>query len=189
MTRYYLRHGWGTQISGDGEDEFAEVGGGFHFSEGFAGFGPRAAFEDGAQLCGGDCFVHVFEVLPRADVDSLDVDLLVQDHGERDWLGGAREHADLCDDAAHLYSAQGTRKRADAAHFDDEIHAFSVCLFHDPAVPLRGFAIVETLVETEGTGALKLGVAGGNAKGTHALDPGELQGEDGDAAGALDGDG
>jgi hypothetical protein len=72
-----LRHGWGIQISGDGEHQFAEVGGGFQAAEGFAGFGPGAAFEDGVQLCGGDCIVHFFEVVAGADVDSLDADLLV----------------------------------------------------------------------------------------------------------------
>ncbi len=44
-----LRHGWGTQISGDVEDQLAEVGGGFHFAEGSSGFFPVAGLEDGAE--------------------------------------------------------------------------------------------------------------------------------------------
>ena len=112
-----------------------------------------------AQFCGCDCLVHLFEVVARADVDSLDANLLVKDERDGNGIGGAGEHADLRDDAAHADGAQRARKRADAADFDDEIDAFAVGLFKDPAVPLGGFSVVEAGVEAEGTCALELGFA------------------------------
>ncbi len=88
---------------------------------------------------------------------------------------GTGENADLRDDSAHFDGADRARQSADAADFDDEVDTLAIGLFEDPAIPFGGFAVVEALIEAEGAGALKLGVAGGDAEDAVALEFGELQ--------------
>src|SRR5579859_6572286 len=85
----------------------------------------------------GDRLVHFFELLPRADIDSADVCLLVQDHRNRNGLRRPAQHADLRDHAAHFHRAQRTRQRAHTTYLDYKIRALAIGLLNYPPVPLR----------------------------------------------------
>ncbi len=196
MKRVYLEWNytivcWVSAISGgallviDANADFSEVAAGGDVFEGLAGFGEGEDFvDDGPKFVLLDRAVHFLESLAGADEDALNADVLHEDECEVEgslWTG---EDADEANVATHFAGTDGLIEGAYAADFDDVVCAHPSGLLLDFFGPLFVFAVVNTVGCAKFGGALEFFVAAGGDDDLCAGELGELEREDGHAAGA-----
>ena len=139
---------WRISRSIHPDHQLAEVAGLFHLAENFLCLGPRKPFENGPQRGQRNGFFHLLEVATRANVDSANVHLLVQKHGQRERLCRPGQHADLSNRAAHAHRTQLARYGSHSTDFDNEIRPFATGLFEHPSIPFGVLAVVQPGMES-----------------------------------------
>ena len=162
--------------------------------EGGAGVGEREdAVDDGLEVVGSDGGVHAGEHGSAADVDTVEVNGFGEDGADVDSRAcvgaGAGEHADDVDVAGGANCRERFGDGALAADFDDMVDAEVVGEVFRGLVPVGVGFVVDDVRGAEAAGAFELLVGRAGEDDGGAVHAGDLQGEEGDTAGALDEDG
>ena len=142
--------------------------------------------DDRAYAIGIDGADHLLLLCAAADQYALQTQLAHQRRHQRQLAGNTGENTDDRDMPADARGHHRLLQCCRAAHFDHVVDATAVGELTHRLAPGRRAAIVDQIIGSHLAQALKLGIAGrgGNDRGTCHL--GKLQGEDGNAAGALD---
>src|SRR5665213_2528957 len=168
------------------QNELAEVASLLHFGQDFACLRPVKLFADGLELRRGDGSVHLDEIAARAYVDALNANHLMQNGTYAHGFGVLCEHADLRYGSAGSDGLERAAQGAQPAYFDYQVYALAVGLIEHPAVPVGMITVVQAGVKAETYRSLQFLEAARNTEHSVTHQLGEVQREDGDAAGSQD---
>lgn len=142
------------------------------------------AVDDRMQLVRCDGAVHVLEHGHRSDVNSMHAEGLKADQSHWYGTGHAGQHANDSYLAGRANTVHGTGERFAAAHFKNDVDTLAAGKAQHFFVPLGMCSIINGLVRTERFGSRQLLIAAGGDDHAGAVQLGELESENGHAAGA-----
>ena len=110
----------------------------FHGLEGFAGIIECIdPIHHRTRTVGRDRPIHGFEMSPRADVNTLDANLAVENQRDGQRLFRLAQYSDLRDRTTKAHGLQGLGESPSPADFDNQIGAAIAGLVLRPTLPIR----------------------------------------------------